>query len=91
MSTTNHFGHRESNGVVVDLFWNRGSIDDEFRVEVVDEHEGASFVLHPATGREAITAFYHPFSTARAALNGKRLAASRSAAPAMTGNGGPNA
>jgi len=75
MSRTDHFGHRESNGVVVDLFWNRGMLDDEFRVEVVDEREGASFVLHPTTGREAIDAFYHPFSAAQAALNGKRWAA----------------
>ena len=71
MSTTDHFGHRESNGVVVDLFWNRGTLEDEFRVEVADEREGAHFVLHPTTGREAIDAFYHPFSAARAALNGK--------------------
>jgi hypothetical protein len=75
MSRTDHFGHRENNGVVVDLFWNRGLLEDEFRVEVVDEHEGASFVLHPTTGREAIEAFYHPFAAARAALNGKRWAA----------------
>jgi hypothetical protein len=75
MSTADHFGHRETNGVVVDLFWNRGLLEDEFRIEVVDEREGASFVLHPTTGREAIDAFYHPFSAARAALNGKRWAA----------------
>jgi hypothetical protein len=75
MSTADHFGHRESNGVVVDLFWNRGLLEDEFRVEVVDEREGTGFVLHPTTGREAIEAFYHPFSAARAALNGKRWAA----------------
>jgi hypothetical protein len=75
MSTSDHFGHRETNGVVVDLFWNRGLLEDEFRVEVVDERDGARFVLHPMTGREAIEAFYHPFSAARAALNGKRIAA----------------
>jgi len=75
MSTTDLFGHRESNGVVVDLFWNRGTLEDEFRVEVADEREGAHFVLHPTTGREAIDAFYHPFSAARAALNGKRRVA----------------
>jgi hypothetical protein len=75
MSRTDHFGHRESNGVAVDLFWNRGMIDDEFRVEVVDKREGARFVLHPTTGREAVDAFYHPFSAAKAALNGKRWAA----------------
>jgi hypothetical protein len=75
MSGADHFGHRESNGVVVELFWNRGLLEDEFRVEVEDKREGARFVLHPTTGREAIEAFYHPFSAARAALNGKRWAA----------------
>ena len=75
MSRTDHFGHRETNGVVVDLFWNRGILEDEFRVEVVDEREGARFVLHPTTGREAVEAFYHPFAAAKAALNGKRWAA----------------
>jgi hypothetical protein len=75
MSAVDHFAHREANGVVVDLFWNRGLVEDEFRVEVVDEREGARFVLHPMTGREAIEAFYHPFTAARAALNGKRWAA----------------
>ena len=75
MSIADHFGHRENNGIVVDLFWNRGTLENEFRVEVVDERDGARFVLHPTTGREAIEAFYHPFSAARAALNGKRWAA----------------
>jgi hypothetical protein len=73
MATTDHFGHRESNGIAVDLFWNRGRLENEFRVEVVDERERTRFVLHPATGREAIEAFYHrsrlrePPSTAWAA------------------------
>jgi hypothetical protein len=71
MSRVDHFGHREGDGVVVDLFWNRGCLEDEFRVEVVDERGGAQFVLYPTTGREAIQAFYHPFAAARAALNGK--------------------
>lgn len=75
MSGANHFGHRENDGIVVDLFWDREAFDDEFRVEVVDERGGAEFVLHPTTGTEAIQAFYHPFAAARAALNGKRLAA----------------
>jgi hypothetical protein len=75
MSNADHFGHRESDGIVVDLFWNRGTFDEEFRVEVVDRRGGADFVLHPTTGKEAIQAFYHPFAAARAALNGKRLAA----------------
>ena len=63
MSTTdNHFGHRESDGMVVDLFWDRGDAEDEFRVEVEDTCSGASFVLHPLTGRKAIEAFHHPFA-----------------------------
>ena len=63
MSTTdNHFGHRESGGVVVDLFWDRADAEDEFRVEVEDTRLGAGFVLHPLTGREAIEAFHHPFA-----------------------------
>ena len=63
MSTTdNHFGHRESGGVVVDLFWDRADAGDEFRVEVEDTRLGAGFVLHPLTGREAIEAFHHPYA-----------------------------
>jgi hypothetical protein len=58
-----HFGHREACGIVVDLFWNRRELKDEFRVEVEDKREGARFVLHPTTGREALQAFYHPFSS----------------------------
>jgi hypothetical protein len=57
-----HFGHRETGGIVVDRFWNRRNLKDEFRVEVEDEREGARFVLHATTGREAIRAFYRPFS-----------------------------
>jgi hypothetical protein len=76
MSTTaNHFGHRESDGVVVDLFWDRANAEDEFRVEVEDKRKGTRFALHPMTGREAIEAFYHPFAAARAGLNGKAWAA----------------
>ncbi len=70
MSTAdNHFGHRESAGIVVDLFWDRGRLDDVFRVEVEDKRHGARFVLHPTTGSEAIQAFHHPFSAARTALS----------------------
>jgi hypothetical protein len=76
MSTAaNHFGHRESDGVVVDLFWDRSDAEDELRVEVDDSRRGTRFVLHPLTGREAIEAFHHPFWAARAALNGKPWAA----------------
>jgi hypothetical protein len=65
----NHFGHRESGGLVIDLFWDPGELEDEFRVAVEDRREGARFVLHPATGREAIEAYHHPFSAASVALN----------------------
>jgi hypothetical protein len=74
LAATTHFGHRETDGITVDLFWTRGNHESEFRVEVEDRREGASFVLYPTTGREAIKAFYHPFAAARAALNGKAWA-----------------
>jgi hypothetical protein len=60
---TDRFGHREAAGIVVDLFWDRRDLHDEFRVEVKDRRDGTRFVLYPATGREAIQAFHHPFST----------------------------
>ena len=69
-----HFGHRESDGVVVDLFWERRCLDDEFRVEVEDRREGGRFVLYPRTGSEAIQAFYHPFSAARTAKRAAQAA-----------------
>jgi hypothetical protein len=75
LAAADHFGHRESGGIVVDLFWNSRSLRNEFRVEVEDEREGTRFVLHPRTGREAIQAFYHPFSAAQVAVNNKRRAA----------------
>jgi hypothetical protein len=56
---------------VVDLFWDHRDLHDEFRVEVKDRRDGTRFVLYPATGREAIQAFHHPFSSAPA---GKRAA-----------------
>ena len=59
---TDHFGHREAAGIVVDLFWDRRDLHDEFRVEVKDRRDGTRFVLYPATGREAVQAFHHPFS-----------------------------
>lgn len=62
-----HFGHRESAGIVVDLFWSHGEPGDRFRVEVQDTREGDRFVLYPATGPEAIQAFHHPLASARAA------------------------
>ena len=74
-SETDHFAHREADGIVVDLFWSRGGLGNEFRVEVEDRREGTSFVLHATTGREAMEAFRHPFSTARIEFDGEPLAA----------------
>jgi hypothetical protein len=74
-TASDHFGHRESGGIVVDLFWDRGDLDDEFRVVVEDRRGGARFVLYPTTGREAIQAFYHPFSAPRTALGDTAWAA----------------
>ena len=74
LSKADHFAHRETNGIVVDLFWSRGDHENEFRVEVEDMCEGAHFVLHPTTGKEAVDAFHHPFSAASAPFNGNRRA-----------------
>jgi hypothetical protein len=65
-TAANHFGHRENFGVVVDLFWGRSGLEDEFRVEVVDRLMGVRFLLYPTSGREAMHAFYHPFAAAAA-------------------------
>jgi hypothetical protein len=62
LDTANHFGHRENAGLVVDLFWKRDDLRDEFRVEVEDRRRGDRLLLYPATGREAIHAFHHPFA-----------------------------
>jgi len=75
LTAADHFGHRETNGIVVDLFWNRRDLRDEFRVEVEDRRERARFVLYPTTGREAIQAFYHPFAVGRGTLVGEAWAA----------------
>ena len=69
LTPADHFGHRESGGIVVDLFWSRIDLSDHFHVEVEDEREGTRFVLHPTTGRDAIQAFYHPFPAARVHLD----------------------
>jgi hypothetical protein len=74
LGENDHFGHRENDGIVVDLFWDRGNIEGEFRVEVLDWRQGSRFVLHPVTGREAVQAFYHPFASAGAALKPTRSA-----------------
>jgi hypothetical protein len=67
-TAANHFGHRESADVVVDLFWSR-RVGNKFRVEVEDRREGVRFVLHPVTGKAAIHAFYHPFASPRDVLD----------------------
>jgi hypothetical protein len=74
LGAANHFGHRESDGIVVDLFWDRRDADDRFRVEVEDRRMGVRFSLYATTGREAIRAFHHPFATA-ASTHDKALAA----------------
>jgi hypothetical protein len=45
VDAANHFGRRESGGLVVDLFWKRGDLRDEFRVEVEDRRRGSSSPL----------------------------------------------
>jgi hypothetical protein len=67
LTAANHFGHRETADIVVDLFWSR-RVRDEFRVEVEDRREHTRFVLCPSTGKEAIHAFYHPFAITRGVL-----------------------
>jgi hypothetical protein len=66
LTAADHFAHRETGGLVLDLYWTRGALEDEFLIEVKDEREGTRFVLRPATGREAIESFYHPLSAPRA-------------------------
>jgi hypothetical protein len=62
LSNESHFGHRESGGLIVDLFWKHGKLEDEFRVEVADARGGERLLLYPTTGREAVHAFNHPFA-----------------------------
>jgi hypothetical protein len=74
LTAANHFAHRETDDIVVDLFWSpRGR--QEFRVEVEDRREQVRFVLYPRTGKDAIAFFYHPFAGG-GALYGEAEAAS---------------
>lgn len=57
-----HFAHREADGITVDLYWTHGEHDDWFRVEVVDYHSETTFTLFPATGKEAVEVYHHPFA-----------------------------
>jgi hypothetical protein len=62
-SERTHFAHRESSGLVVDLYWDPANPSHEFRVHVVERDSGTGFVLNPTTGRAAIDAFHHPFAS----------------------------
>ena len=47
LTAANHFGHRETDGIVVDLFWNRRNLKDDFRVRSrTGVREPASFSTH---------------------------------------------
>lgn len=74
LTGSNHFAHREADDVVVDLFWDRNQLEDEFRVEVGDRCAGTRFVLHPLTGEEAMEAFY-PFAAAEVPFDREACAA----------------
>jgi hypothetical protein len=82
---TDHFAHRESAGIAVDLFWNHRALRDEFRVEVADKRDRRRFVLRPATGRAAIQAFHHPFAPAPGE---KQAASGQSAVGTVAAAGG---
>jgi hypothetical protein len=75
LAGTDHFAHRENDGLVVDLFWNYRNLTNEFRVEVQDERDGTWFVLYPKTARDAIQAFHHPFAATPEPLDGEQRAA----------------
>ena len=74
LAAADHFGHRETDDIVVDLFWSR-RVADEFRVEVEDRREHVRFLRYPTTGKEAIHAFHHPLAVARRALDDEAGAA----------------
>lgn len=58
-----HFAHRESSGLVVDLYWDPADAPHEFCVQVVERGAGVRFDLFPTTGRTAVEAFHHPFAS----------------------------
>jgi hypothetical protein len=66
--TATHFAHREADGITVDLYWTHRRLEDSFRVDVVDRRRRTVFTLRPASGKEAVEAYRHPFvAAARAA------------------------
>ena len=42
MLNANHFGHRRNGPLIIDLFWEHGDIEDQFRVEVEDKGLGSA-------------------------------------------------
>jgi hypothetical protein len=64
-----HFAHREADGITVDLYWTHDERHDRFRVEVACR-DGHTFTVFPATGKEAVEVYHHPFATT---LSGRRL------------------
>jgi hypothetical protein len=69
-SEASHFAHREAGGVTVDLYWAHRRFVDSFRFDVVDRRRRTGFTLRPATGKEAVEAYHHPFAAAVRAARG---------------------
>ena len=57
--------HRAGDGIDVSLLWFEAR--DRLAVVVSDSRTGDRFSLAPASGREALDAYYHPFAYAAAA------------------------
>jgi hypothetical protein len=70
-----HFAHREADGITVDLFWSHSECQDAFRVDIVDRRRDIEFILRPATGKEALEAYHHPFFALALAARGLDAAA----------------
>jgi len=74
-SHENCMAYRNTDGIEVALIWNPDNREDEFEVRVVDHRRGDEFTLTLETGKQALHAFYHPFSTAQGCLKSGRVAA----------------
>jgi hypothetical protein len=59
---TDRFGHREDAGIVSTCSGTAAIFTTNSVWRFKDRRDGTRFVLYPATGREAIQAFHHPFS-----------------------------
>jgi hypothetical protein len=63
---------RESNGIVVRLFWNQtAAAARDVVVKYRDQNEGVAYTLYPPRDR-ALDAFYHPNSYLDWALDSKQ-------------------